>query len=271
MQELSLKEIQEETLKTFLKLKEICAQLNIKCFLVFGTLLGAIRHKGFIPWDDDLDVMMTRNDFERLVDFLEKNKDNFSPYKICTRGNTKNYTCSNPRFTDTSFVFKSSYKYEKPFEQGVFVDIYLLDVCGNSANQVHYLNKKIRRLDKFYIIYNNPNNGKKDLKCLIRYFVSIFLHFTWGFNFDIDAKIKRVLSKNTSGSDDFVAILSEKICVPIRKDLLSKCQEKEFEGERAFVLPNYEELLENEYGDYMRLPDESERTPHHNYSIFKNS
>ena len=66
MQELNLKEIQKACLDTFLRLDEICRSLNIHYYMAFGTLIGVVRHKGFIPWDDDIDVMMLRKDYEIL-------------------------------------------------------------------------------------------------------------------------------------------------------------------------------------------------------------
>ena len=70
MEELTLRQMQEGALNILKKLDGICREQGLRYFLFYGTLIGAIRHKGFIPWDDDLDVAMPRPDFDRLVEYL---------------------------------------------------------------------------------------------------------------------------------------------------------------------------------------------------------
>ena len=76
MQLISMKEVQKGSLEILKKIDEICNQLNLKYYLAYGTLIGAIRHKGFIPWDDDVDIMMPRKDYYIMVisDYLKELK-----------------------------------------------------------------------------------------------------------------------------------------------------------------------------------------------------
>ena len=85
---LSLKEIQEESFKILEKLKEIFDQNGWKYYLAYGTLLGAIRHEGFIPWDDDIDLWVPREDYEKFISYCLNNKEKLKPfelihYKLC--------------------------------------------------------------------------------------------------------------------------------------------------------------------------------------------
>lgn len=273
MQELSLKEIQQETLKSLKKLDQICAELNINYFLAYGTLIGAIRHNGFIPWDDDIDVFFMRHDLEKLLDYFESNKDSLLPFKINTRKNTKNYTVSIPRLVNTDFIFESSYKYEKPFELGTFIDLYPLDYAGNSQKEAWKLGKKVRKLNKLYIIYKNPDNGKKGLKKLIRYCLSAILNIIWGKDFDFDSHISNMLKACTSQKDSLVAVLYDQTkynhCDAFDKNLFTSAIKHRFEDFEASIPAEYDTILKTWYGEYITLPPEEQRIPHHNYKIYR--
>lgn len=79
MEELTLRQMQEGALNILKKLDGICREQGLRYFLFYGTLIGAIRHKGFIPWDDDLDVAMPRPDFDKLVASAAGTGRSFSP------------------------------------------------------------------------------------------------------------------------------------------------------------------------------------------------
>ena len=82
MKELTLREIQLVQFDVLKRLRDLCDQLNIKFYIMYGTLLGAVRHKGFIPWDDDIDVVMYREDFEVLVDYCNNHMANLHPFRL---------------------------------------------------------------------------------------------------------------------------------------------------------------------------------------------
>ncbi|MCI6672737.1 MAG: LicD family protein [Spirochaetaceae bacterium] len=266
MRELNLQEIQQASFQTFLKLDSLCRKLNLHYFLAYGTLIGAIRHNGFIPWDDDIDVMMLRPDLIKLAHYLDEHLEEETPFRLCTRENTKHYNCSIPRFVDNSYRFISNYPYEKPFELGAFVDIYPLDPCGNSVETGKLLGKKIRRWNKLFMIYLNPNNGKKNLICCVRYLVSFFMHVVWGFHYDYDAHVQRYINAHTKPNDTYVGVLYD--CDPIRKDALLPATEHLFEGHQAFIPKDYDEVLNLTHKGYMTLPPEKDRAPHHQYSLY---
>lgn len=266
MKELNLQEIQQACFSTFLKLDEICRKLNIHYYMAFGTLIGAIRHKGFIPWDDDIDVMMLRNDYEILKEYMETHQEELKPFKLCTRKNTVNYSPSIPRFVDTSYIFESSYSYEKKFVLGAFVDIYILDYCGNSFENGKEFGKKIRNWDKKYMIYLNPDNGKRNIKFFIRCLLSIFLNILWGKNYDFDSELMKYNSKFHNENDKFVGVLYD--CDPMDKTLFLNPPEVDFEGHKVYIPNNYDSVLNLTHKGYMTLPPENERVPHHNYKIY---
>ncbi len=269
MQELNLKEIQKACLDTFLRLDEICRSLNIHYYMAFGTLIGVVRHKGFIPWDDDIDVMMLRKDYEILKAYVESHENDLKPFKICTRKNTTNYSPSIPRFVDTSYTFESSYSYEKKFILGAFVDIYILDYCGNSFVHGKQFGKKIRAWDKRYMIYLNPDNGKRNIKYFVRCLLSAFLRLKWGKNYDFDSAVQKYNSKYHSQNDEYVGLLYD--CDPMEKSWFENPPELDFEGHKVYVPNCYDKVLNLTHKGYMTLPPEKDRVPHHNYKMYKNS
>ena len=82
MKQLSLKEIRRRLLGILIELDEFCSENNIKYYLCAGTLLGAVRHKGFIPWDDDIDICMSRPDYDKLLSISKENDTFHNHYKI---------------------------------------------------------------------------------------------------------------------------------------------------------------------------------------------
>ena len=69
-EQLSIEKTQEISAEILKVIADLCEELNLRYFLIYGTLIGAIRHKGFIPWDDDLDIMMPRPDYDKLLSYL---------------------------------------------------------------------------------------------------------------------------------------------------------------------------------------------------------
>ena len=276
MHELTLQEIQQESLAVLLKLDGLCRKLNIRYFLAFGTLIGAVRHNGFIPWDDDIDVMMMRKDYQILKEYMEAHAEEMRPFKICDRANTKNYSCSIPRFVNTDFIFRTCNPGEKQFDLGVFVDFYPLDFYGNSEKKARQLKRRTMLLDKMYIISINPGNGKKTLGNLIRIFsagiAKIYFSFHKIKRIGMDSYIYNLIKKHTSETDSLIGVVAgddSSGYISFPSDFFNEISEHTFEGHSLMIPARYDEYLKKQYGDYMQLPPESERTPHHGYSIFK--
>ena len=91
MEELTLRQMQEGALNILKKLDGICREQGLRYFLFYGTLIGAIRHKGFIPWDDDLDVAMPRPDFDKLVAYCRRHREELQPMQLMTVDDNPQY------------------------------------------------------------------------------------------------------------------------------------------------------------------------------------
>ena len=125
-------EIQEIELEILSNIAAVCEQHQWRYFLAGGTLLGALRHKGFIPWDNDIDISMPRRDYEKLLQFY---KENGNRYKILQVGENTNYYLPFAKVVDTeTLLVEKSIETQVP-ELGLFVDIFPIDGVGDEIRK----------------------------------------------------------------------------------------------------------------------------------------
>ena len=129
MKELSIEEIHEGTLGILKKIIEICDEINVNYFLAYGSLIGAVRHGGFIPWDDDLDIVMLRPDYEIFNQYCLKHERELYPFKLINRKNEKKYPYNIARFNDLRY--RDIYENVQEYDSGMFIDVYPLDGAGH--------------------------------------------------------------------------------------------------------------------------------------------
>ena len=123
--EMSIDEIHEATLEILKVIDSIAKKLKIKYFMAYGSLIGVVRHKGFIPWDDDLDLMMLREDYEKFLVYFAEHEQELMPYKIFTNRNNKDYPNMIARVCNVNYPIQV--ENEIPCGMGIFVDIYPID------------------------------------------------------------------------------------------------------------------------------------------------
>ena len=149
-----LKRIWAVELDLLCKFDSVCRKYGIKYHVAYGTMLGAVRHKGFIPWDDDLDVWLLRDDFEKLQTVAkEEFKD---PYFLQTALSDRKFFTMNPRLRNsrTTAIIRGQ---ESPdFNNGIFIDIYILDGYTSSKVQYRVQYWTIRFLKRIAAAYNRP-------------------------------------------------------------------------------------------------------------------
>ncbi len=126
----TIREYQEKVLEVLLKLDDICKRHNIKYFLYSGTLLGAVRHKGFIPWDDDVDIIMPREDFIKLKKVCEE--EEIAPYVLVDAYKSKDYTFTYARFrkSDTTYILRG--EIANNFCSGIYIDVFCYDYLSDN-------------------------------------------------------------------------------------------------------------------------------------------
>ena len=268
MKELDLKDIQKGGLEVLKKFDAICSELGVKYFLTWGTLLGAVRHNGFIPWDDDVDVGMLRDDYEKLIDYLKKHEDELYPFKLICNENNKGYAYAIPRFTDTRYLL--DYKGARDYGLGLFVDIYPYDGYGNKEK---FDLKTILKRNEINVMASlaADDKFKKPNKRLLTPVKWILYQYSKlkGTEYFIN-KANTLASKYSCNHSDYVAILvwdTQK--KPYKKEWLEDLVYCKFEDEKFYIPKEYDKILKIEYGNYMELPPENERIGHHYYTAYK--
>lgn len=242
-----------ELLDAFL---EVCNKYNLTYYMAYGSCLGAIRHKGFIPWDDDLDVYMPRNDFEKLLNL----PDNIfgENIRLSTIYNTKNYSYDFPKLElKNTTIIERLYP---SYIGGVFLDIFPLDaVPSNEQNrkiQFEKLNKIVDRYVNLYIKHDNDCYNIFDLLS-----VKIKRLFSKN-NMNFIKKWESLVRKHPKEGDNVIDYHNYWSRGPVPYEYFDKGVKVEFEGRDVIVPSNYDKYLKHMYGDYMKLPPLEKRYAH---------
>lgn len=272
-QPLSLEQIHKGTVEVLKVIIRICEELNINYFLIFGSLLGAARHEGFIPWDDDLDIAMLRPEFEKFAAYCEKNEEALAPFALLSRKNRKGYPYAIPRFCDTRYRLEM----EKVTNggMGIFIDIYPLDGLGDDF----FADGGAR--ERQLTAFKNRMALGAELACYKKFYPSPrgFLRSVPKFAYYVYAKLfgaEYFLKKLESLQNLYPFDGCTRVGLNIWDDsfyIAEKWHYEDyellpFEGVQVKVPKGYLQLLEATYGDWRQLPPEHERIGHHGYEIY---
>lgn len=271
MEELTINEIHANTLEILEKIISICDEININYYLVFGSLIGAVRHKGFIPWDDDLDIAMLRPDYDIFTNYCLKHAKELYPFKLLNRTNTPNYPYNISRFND--FRFKAVYDNICPYDSGLFIDIYPFDGAGNmSAEDIRIFDKKRKVLFNEIILaiddHYEPSRHNKWYRSLIKAIVRKYTKIK-GSAYFLD-KMENYKNLFTIDSSKYVAeMVWDPETVLLNKEIFDGFSTVEFEGLKVKAPTDPDAFLRAYYGDYMKLPPVEDRHPTHEYKLYR--
>lgn len=272
-QTVSKDEIRTVTLDIFKKVLNVCNKLDIQCWVMYGTLIGAVRHQGFIPWDDDFDIIMKRSDYDKFISSCENNKELLSPYYVDHFTVNSNYPFYIARICDSNHVLKFN---NFSYTSGIFIDLYPFDGMGNSMsywrsrinNNKYKLKNHLLQIAVWEKNVCDPFVGKNIVTKSFRKVLSLYVRSKsnkyWMSKID---KESRQFDWNDS---EYVGVVCWGTDIyKIKRKWFDKTKWLQFENIKVPVPGEYKKILEAIYGDYMRLPPKEKQIPTHWYKVYR--
>ena len=253
-------------IKTLSAFSSFCEENHLTYYAAYGTALGAVRHHGFIPWDDDIDVHMPRSDYRRLLELRDKIPTPYQLADISKRG----YTAPFIKFMDMSTTI---WEFERiPYMLGVYIDIFPLDECPEDVAKERRLKKRLD--DAFFAYFRSLEkwSTKELIWCLV--------HRDWKNSECVLKKKYHNFFKQKSYHHQVVRLLNELSSCPtgslyvssadvyiddaiFKKEWFGTPVDMPFENITIKVPEDCDGYLRFLYGDYMQLPPKEDQVTHH--------
>ena len=275
MKEIDITELKKIYLKMLIDFDDLCHQNNIKYYLGYGTLLGAVRHKGFIPWDDDIDIIMLEEEYDKLLKVMKNNKK----YTLFDPETANGYYYPFAKFSDNSTILR-----EKNFKQidglGINMDIFqLYDLPNDDELRTKKFKKLLKKSKmynrnekaiKYYYSTSKSRSLLKGIICLPEHIKYKLFYRKRNLKLEIIEELKNYKNYNKTDAKYVGNLIDGQIDLDIKeKSLFAEQIKMIFENHEFDVPLKYKEFLTKEYGDYMKLPPKKERVANHGFTIYK--
>jgi lipopolysaccharide cholinephosphotransferase len=269
MKEITLDELKKIELGILEEIDKICKEQNIRYSLCGGTLLGAIRHGGFIPWDDDIDIFMPRPDYNRFVEYCSKNS---TPFALLCNKTDERYGYLFAKAMAKNTVIKEENNNPKNIDMGVYVDVFPIDGLADTREEAEKKFSKSRFKRELLV----ANNWKKFFRSKTRkwYYEPIRFAFFILSRFarpnKLISAIEKIYPEELFENSKYCAT----ICGSYRdreiaeKEVYTEFVDIQFEGKTFKGLAHYDKYLSNIYGDYMKLPPKEKQVSHHMFEAY---
>lgn len=254
-----LRKMQLIQLEMLREVDRVCKENNIKYSIIAGTILGAVRHKGYIPWDDDADIAMIREEYDKFSEIC-KTKLNNEKFYFQDHKNTEGYRWGYGKFRRKNTTFLREGQEHMPYDSGVFIDIFPMDYVPNDIKSRKKFDFKCTLVRKFLwseVGKNVEKNNVKKVIYKIMSLVSLKLVFRYYDKLKDNPKNQnsewvRKLTFPTPNNGEY----------GYKKKWYVETNPIEFEGYLFKGIKDYDEYLTFKFGNYMELPPAEERKVH---------
>ncbi len=254
-------EVQEKLLSMLSWFHEYCKEKGLRYYLIGGTALGAARHRGFIPWDDDIDVGMPRRDYEKL----RKLQVTHESYRFEFPGENKDFGYPFGKLYDTSTTLVENTRYKTC--RGIYIDVFPLDGIGDTYEESV---KNFEKIDDKVNLLSTITCGIRKGRKLYKNLAIVLMRLVPSFILSkekVIAKIEELSTRLDFDESQYVAN-----CVGnwhkkeiVKREYFGAPTEAEFEGVRLFVPENVDGFLTSIYGDWRSPPPVEKQVSHHDF------
>ncbi|MBQ8907584.1 MAG: LicD family protein [Clostridia bacterium] len=262
--EATVEEVKAIQLNILKCVKEFCTENNIRFFLMYGTLLGAVRHKGYIPWDDDVDICMLKEDYKKFTQLFNASQER---YRVYSREIDKTFPYYFAKIVDTDTRL-SEFIDGKSVDLGINVDLFLLDTIPSDLKKRSDMFKKVKKIKKKMSFTTIDTTRKrvwykqlyiKIMRLLLR---KKRAEYCWD--------IQRTVEKYQEPFDDSLYEMMSPYGLKsiLALEWFSNTCELEFEGALFPAPTDYKAILQALYGDYMIQPPKEKQITHHIYKAY---
>ena len=258
-----LQSCQLNILKEFIR---VCKENNLRYYLVGGTCLGAVRHKGFIPWDDDIDVAMPREDYDKFITLQKEFKD---PYFIQTYKTDKNYIYNYAKVRDSSTTYVENFFACTQMNHGVWIDVFPLDGMSYEVKPAITFAKQVKSTwHQAFLMYLPSLKRKlrfktlwKDIPLNIVAYLFFFLNVGHYRNKLVDKKVTKIKYNDAVLVGNFFGTNAKKEAMP--KEIFEEGSIGTFEGVEVVLPKDADKYLTLLFNNYMKLPPIEQQVGHH--------
>ena len=258
-----LRKVQLIQLEIAKEIRRVCDENNIRYFLTCGTFLGAVRHQGFIPWDDDMDLGMLRSDYEK---FCRIAPQKLKPeYCLQTWYTDPNYSLPFGKVVKRNTVYLESKKTRKLQENGFYVDIFPYDYAPEDSVELDRYVAKLLNIYRVKLMKSGYKPWMEEDRIIWKKRIG-YVYYQLQSLFSGQMELARnydTLAVSIHNSSVMIEQDAQPKAYWCPAEIFNEFAEYTFEGETFTGLKDYDTYLKQFYGDYMQLPPENDRENRH--------